>query len=1274
ESATKYNNSKVTLLFGMSSANAVTAINNKVSPGDKTGLPWEIWQIILSWLSSKDLCHFAMVCKTWSELVISVDNTRWKELYLQCSEWRHPFWPLNVEAEPPSWRLAYRDQFTATRFWKKRQKYDSKHFSCASIFKRSIRPKNIHVGSGKEFDSLNGALSIVSPYDRIIMHPGIYDEQLEVRAKVPFELIGHGEMGSIILVAGIHQLGSTTRLSNLVLRAPWYTSFIIMISSGFLQLDNCIIENGMICAQNPSTLHVKFCTFRHSSIVLHNMNASIIENCEFSQSKSANIIIEGYPKENKNWTYSFLKERTNSIYHQNRSLHRKKHGLKATTSMSSTLHSSITAKSVTTMYSTQLHGPVGNDPIFDMDEPGASFLNPGLLVPMYLGSQKDVSVGCGDLQSMYQECGSSNAEQLSEKRKNSTKTVTDCSTSGASKPDNNVSSNKNCAQSESASRRNSLLKRGVRRKSMDSHVGFRFDTDDPALIQDKLANQQPGIELESCAKSTTSCNKLRSKFQGRSKSFSAFSQSQRKCRSNQIEPVFLENSGIDSCHKNGSSIPVSSVDRQNLFSTRRVCSETDLSNVSEKVHLINVKEHYWKGNHKHDCKCNSRGTSRGCQEINPVQDKVPLMRSGIRRSQSEEIIEISDDTDDDDQSSINELESAGESIDGADDVQDAISSSTDSSDVNSLDYMNSEDNSSSSEESVIMLPHLQEMYLGHPGLMSSGFSHTTDTDSINSECTRPVPVNISEDLLMSKYVGQIQGCLIHQCRMNHSKAGISVSLQAHVIISECDISNVNYGIRCIQHSKVVILKNKIHHCHTSGIFMRLSSSGLIAGNDIHSNSEAGIDIRKASDPLVQYNQIHHGKRSGIVVLGSGCGQIKKNDIYCNTEAGVYILFGANPIVSENYIYEGRAAGVAVNAAGRGCIIDNVIRGNKWGGVDIRNGSCPLVSGNSIINGVSDGIVVGSGGKGIIENNFISGNGGCGLWLLSAKNLYIHGNQICDSGHCGVMLIDMMSVGIEGLLEQNQFLPNLNHRTYSVNDVNPLFTEPTLPFTTLQYNNIYHNKGQGVMIQIDEDIRLLHNAIHGNQLEGIYMSQRAPVVVKSNSITNNGKSGIVTSEYDQISIIGNGVYNNHLHGVICRNECIIEENDIICHAASAIKVESNGNISVTKNRLGCSSGAAIKGVELSVIKATKNKIYFRGSGEFLVSSGQWSAADNYIVNQTKRQSKSDFSKTDFLSDPHPRPHIPPPPPLTVIPNQNIVQVKKVAPGRFCDQRSKLCSIL
>ena len=62
----------------------------------------------------------------------------------------------------------------------------------------------------------------------------------------------------------------------------------------------------MVYVQNPGSVNMNFCTFRHATVILQHINASIIQNCEFSQTDSAAITVEGYPKEDKSWTYASM--------------------------------------------------------------------------------------------------------------------------------------------------------------------------------------------------------------------------------------------------------------------------------------------------------------------------------------------------------------------------------------------------------------------------------------------------------------------------------------------------------------------------------------------------------------------------------------------------------------------------------------------------------------------------------------------------------------------------------------------------------------------------------------------------------------------------------------------------------------------------------------------------------------------------------------------------------------------------------------------------------
>jgi len=63
--------------------------------------------------------------------------------------------------------------------------------------------------------------------------------------------------------------------------------------------------------------------------------------------------------------------------------------------------------------------------------------------------------------------------------------------------------------------------------------------------------------------------------------------------------------------------------------------------------------------------------------------------------------------------------------------------------------------------------------------------------------------------------------------------------------------------------QIVMLRNEVRDCSASGVFLRLSAHGLIAENNIHSNGEAGLDIRKGADPIILVNS---RRCCGLVLL------------------------------------------------------------------------------------------------------------------------------------------------------------------------------------------------------------------------------------------------------------------------------------------------------------------------------------------------------------------------------------------------------------------------
>lgn len=190
----------------------------------------ELWRLILAYLPLPDLGRCCQVCRAWRELILSLDNTRWRQLCLGCPESRHPNWPSQPHLEPPSWREALKQHAIATRTWTQNGP-ELQSSACLYFLRRRKDRKVWHVGPGCELETLRSALVVAGPYDRVVLHPGVYEEQAEVVMKVPVELVGLGRLGEVALLACIEQQCPTARLCNLVFMPPWFSTVVYKVKN-----------------------------------------------------------------------------------------------------------------------------------------------------------------------------------------------------------------------------------------------------------------------------------------------------------------------------------------------------------------------------------------------------------------------------------------------------------------------------------------------------------------------------------------------------------------------------------------------------------------------------------------------------------------------------------------------------------------------------------------------------------------------------------------------------------------------------------------------------------------------------------------------------------------------------------------------------------------------------------------------------------------------------------------------------------------------------------
>uniref|UniRef100_A0A3Q3IJI6 F-box domain-containing protein n=1 Tax=Monopterus albus TaxID=43700 RepID=A0A3Q3IJI6_MONAL len=269
-------------------------------------LPVELWRVILAYLPLPDLGRCCQVCRAWRELIFSLDNTRWKQLCLGCPECRHPNWPSQPHLEPASWREALKQHALATRTWTQNGS-DLQSSACLLFFHRRKDRRIWHVGPGCEFETLRGALGAVGPYDRVVLHPGVYEEQAEVALKVPVELVGLGQLGEVALLVCIEQQCTTARLCNLVFMPPWFSTVVYKTSRGHVQLDNCNFEGAQLQVRGPGTCQARFCSFSQgSSAHLLGVVLSLLDSCDFAGSDTASVTVEGPPVSERNWACKHL--------------------------------------------------------------------------------------------------------------------------------------------------------------------------------------------------------------------------------------------------------------------------------------------------------------------------------------------------------------------------------------------------------------------------------------------------------------------------------------------------------------------------------------------------------------------------------------------------------------------------------------------------------------------------------------------------------------------------------------------------------------------------------------------------------------------------------------------------------------------------------------------------------------------------------------------------------------------------------------------------------
>ncbi len=107
-------------------------------------------------------------------------------------------------------------------------------------------PIHLVDSSGRgDFATISAAVEAATAGDRIVVRPGLYDEELTLTK--PLQIVGDGPLEEIVVQGGhatISFSAPTGKISNLTLRGGWYG---VEITQGKLELEECDISAKMIC-------------------------------------------------------------------------------------------------------------------------------------------------------------------------------------------------------------------------------------------------------------------------------------------------------------------------------------------------------------------------------------------------------------------------------------------------------------------------------------------------------------------------------------------------------------------------------------------------------------------------------------------------------------------------------------------------------------------------------------------------------------------------------------------------------------------------------------------------------------------------------------------------------------------------------------------------------------------------------------------------------------------------------------------------------------------
>ena len=323
---------------------------------------------------------------------------------------------------------------------------------------------------------------------------------------------------------------------------------------------------------------------------------------------------------------------------------------------------------------------------------------------------------------------------------------------------------------------------------------------------------------------------------------------------------------------------------------------------------------------------------------------------------------------------------------------------------------------------------------------------------------------------------------IKNCIISNYTNGINFAGQYNLTFENNTIFDVVYGINGYSGQYwVKVIDNEIYHAVRGINFYATYDGDLIQGNYIHDITDYGISLSWIINAnIIDNTVVNTTDGIGIYLDYVHTSNLTNNTILDNQYSGVYLsnsngdTISGGEIAHNNIDESSSEAGIRMDDTSGDTITGVYMHHNK----------------KSAIHGQQNNF-----DASIIGNNIDDNCGGeAGILFNNVTNLLIEGNNITDGTGYGIELYDYNNV---------QILSNkISNNTYDGIYMNRMGSSGS----TISYNNITYNHGDGAYIFTDGDVTMEGNNFISNEDAGLWSSGSHINVTNGNFINNGYNDG------------------------------------------------------------------------------------------------------------------------------------------------------------------------